>query len=294
MAEYMKFTGAIPALVTPLNPDESLNISALQRLVAGLMEQEADAFYVGGATGEGIALGRETREQLTEETIRAVNGRKPCIIHVAATEFKDAVALAKHAEASGAQAISAVPPFYFKYDENDVYNYYKKLAESVHIPLMVYYSPAVNFPISVDFAARLYEIDNVTAIKWTSSEFGNMLRLKHRTNGEINILNGHDNMLLMGLSAGADGGIGTTYNIMLPMYKAIYQNFQKGDFTKAYKIQQEAAEIVSVLTRYNSIPATKAVLECMGYMVGNAAFPMKQYSQEQKEQIYAEMKQAGL
>lgn len=222
----VRFAGAIPALATPLNEDETLNVPVLRQLMGDLLEQGADGFYVGGATGEGIALRREVREQLAEEAVRFADRRKPCIVHVASADFEEAVALARHAERCGADGISAVAPLFFRYDEDDVWNYYKVLAETVHIPLMVYYSPMANFPISAKFAARLYEIDNVTAIKWTSNEYDSMIRLKHLTHGEINIVNGKDSMLLPGLSAGADGGIGTGYNIMMPRFKAICECFR--------------------------------------------------------------------
>ena len=294
MSGGIRFAGAIPALATPLNADETLNIPVLRQLMGDLLEQGADGFYVGGATGEGLALRREVREELTGEAIRFVAGRKPCIIHIASADFEEAVALARHAECCGADAVSAIAPLFFRYDEDDVYNYYRALAAAVHIPLMVYYSPMANFPISAGFAARLFEIDNVTSIKWTSNEYDSMIRLKHLTQGEINIINGKDSMLLPGLSAGADGGIGTGYNIMLPRFKDICEYFRAGEIGRAHEIQTEVAEICAALLQYELIPATKGILECMGYEMGNAVFPMKRYSKEQKSRMYAELKAAGL
>jgi N-acetylneuraminate lyase len=137
----MKFEGIMPALVTPLKEDETINVPVLRSLIEYLLERDADGFYVGGATGEGLALKTEERMVLAEEAIRAVHGRKPCIVQVAAADFKDAIALAKHAEACGANAISATPPLFFRYDEDDVYNYYKALAEAVQ--------PKVSYEIDV-------------------------------------------------------------------------------------------------------------------------------------------------
>lgn len=289
----VKFTGVMPALVTPLNADETLNAAALKPLIEHLLAQGANGFYIGGATGEGLALSREVREQLAEEVVRIVDGRKPVIAHIASTNFQDAVALAKHAERVGADAISAVPPIFFHYDEDDVFGYYKKLAEAVSIPLMAYYSPMANFPIRAAFAARLFEIPNLTAIKWTSSDYDGMLCLKEMTHGEMNILNGPDEMLLMGLNAGADGGIGSTYNIMLPRIKQVYDLYKAGNAPAAHQAQRENSTIISVLKRYEVIPGVKAALECMGFAVGNAAYPMKQYTQEQKVEIYEALKGAG-
>lgn len=290
----MKFTGVLPALVTPLNADETLNVKVLEKLMGDLIQKGADGFYVGGATGEGMALHKEVRKNLAEESIRIADGKKPCIIQVACTNFKDTVELAKHAESVGATAISSTTPIFFKYDEDDVYSYYKELASAVNIPLMAYYSPLAGFEMNAKFAARLFEIDNITAIKWTSSNFYQMNVLKDLTHGEMNIMNGADEMLLMGLSAGADGGIGSNYNFMIENIKGIYDNFVAGDIAKAQEMQTKVNRIVNVLLQHEIIPSVKVVLEKMGYEVGNASFPMKRYTEEEKEVMISKYREAGL
>ena len=290
----MKFKGVIPALVSPLCDDETINIPVLHSLVDFLLGKGADGFYVGGETGEGIALSFEERQILAEEAVKKTDGKVPCIIQVASMDFKNAISLAKHAEKIGASAISATVPLFFQYDENDIYNYYKALANAVNIPLMAYYSPAAAFNFNAKFAARLFEIDNLTSIKWTSSNYYEMMKLKDYTHGEMNILNGPDEMLLMGLSAGADGGIGSTYNFMFDTIKEIYDNFILGNMEEAQKAQSKADRIIGVLHQYANIPTTKLLLEAMGFAVGNPTFPMKRYTKEEKETIIKNMKEAGL
>lgn len=290
----MKFSGVMPALVSPLDANENINVPVLNQLLNDLLDKGADGFYLCGATGEGIAISPEQRMILAEEAIKTVDGRKPCIVQVASGNFEDAIRLAKHAEQVGAAAISATPPLFFSYDKDDVYNYYKKLADAVSIPMMIYYNPAAGFHINADIAAKMFEIDNVTAIKWTSSDYYQMMRLRDLTHGEMNIINGPDEMLLMGLSAGADGGIGTTYNFMFDIIRGIYDNFVKGDIETAREYQTRAIRIISVLLNYKIIPAAKVVLEAQGYAVGNATFPMKRYSDEEKAVIVAQMREAGL
>ena len=289
-----KFTGVMPALVTPLNVDETVNVKVLRELIEHLIGEKADGFYVAGATGEGYALKTEERMILAEESVKACAGRKPCIIQVAAADFNDMITLAKHAESCGAAAISATAPMFFQYDEDDVYNYYKTLANAVHIPLMMYYNPNVGFNMSANFAARMFEIDNITAIKWTSSNYYEMIRLKDLTHGEMNILNGPDEMLLMGLNAGADGGIGISYNYMLENFRAIYDCFVSGDMAGAYKAQEKTNRFVAELLKYKLIPTAKLILERKGFAVGNCTFPMKRYTPEEKERIISSLINSGL
>ena len=154
----MRFKGVMPALVTPLNEDQTINTGVLTDLIEHLLAQGANGFYVGGATGEGISLKADDRRVLAETTVAATAGREPCIIHIASADFCEAVDLAKHAEAIGADAISAIPPLFFKYGEDDVYNYYKTLAGSVNIPFIVYNYPGIQVNMSVDLITKLYEI----------------------------------------------------------------------------------------------------------------------------------------
>lgn len=285
----MQIKGIMPALVTPLNSDETINTAALKKLMSDLTEKGAEGFYVGGATGEGLALKTEERMVLAEEAVKN-SENLPCIIQVAAMDFGDAVTLAKHAEKCGASAISATAPLFFRYDEDDVFNYYKALADAVHIPLMVYYNPAANFRMDAEFAKRLFEIENVTSIKWTSSDFYQLAMLKEITNGEMAVVNGSDEMLLSGLSAGADGGIGTTYNFQLEYVKGVYEAFLKNDIPTAREYQKKVNNTVSAaFGKEPIIPAAKAIMDCLGYNAGNAVFPMKRYTDAQKAEIFAKV-----
>ena len=291
----MKFKGIMPALVTPLNEDETLNADALKRLIEHLLSLGAMGFYIGGATGEGLALRREVREELAECAVKTVAHRVPCIVHIASMNFEEAKVLARHAEKIGAEAVSAVPPLYFKYEPDDIYAYYKALASVSSLPMMAYNTPAAGYLMDGAFAARLFEIDNVTAVKWTSPRYNEMMRCLSLTHGEMNVINGPDESLLMGLSAGAHGGIGTTYNLMLPTVLAIYNAFQKGELETARKAQYQLTDFIAVLQKHRfTIPAVKAALEMQGFPVGNAAFPQRRFTEKEKKEIYRDFVAAGM
>ena len=140
--------------------------------------------------------------------------------------------------------------------------------------------------MSAEFAKRLFEIDNVAAVKWTSTDFYGLARLKEITNGEMAVMNGFDDMLLSGLSAGADGGIGTTYNYALKHIRRIYDSFIRRDTENALISQKKINAFVAALNGEPIIPASKALLEGMGYAVGNATFPMRRYTTEEKQALY--------
>lgn len=287
------FKGVFPALITPLSAKEKLNLSALEKLLSYEISEGADGFYIGGATGEGLLLDIPERKKLCEKSIEYIGADKTKIVHIADMNFRDTIKLAKHAEACGADAISSIAPIYFKYDENEIFEYYKAIAESVNIPLIIYYTAAAGVNISLDLFARLFEIDNITGVKWTSSNYYEMISLRERF-PEANIFNGPDEMLVCGLSGGADGGIGSTYNIMYPLIREIYDRFRAGDTAGALDAQKKADRIIRVILKYSVIPVCKLVLEEKGIPVGNASFPMVKYTAEQRKKIISELTEAGL
>ena len=286
----MQLKGILPALVTPLQADNrTVNTDAVCKLISSQLKAGANGFYVLGGTGEGLALGRETREVMCESAIKQVAGQKPVIIHVTNMDVKETIAFAQYAERAGADAIASVPPFFFAYRPEDIYLYYKKLAESVSIPLIIYYHPAAQKEMKAEQIARLFEIDNITGVKWSSGNYYEMMRLKDITNGEMNVINGPDEMLLCGLAAGADAGIGSTYNVMLREFVEIYELFHAGKWKEAQAIQYKVNRVIAEMLDFGVIPGVKSALKRSGIDVGNASFPMRQPTQKEEEKFWEKL-----
>lgn len=284
----------MPALVTPFEADgKTVNEKAARELIEYHLSLGADGFYVLGSTGEGILMSEEERMKMCEIAIDQVAGRKPVIIHVAAMRFDEAKRLAKHADRAGADAISSIPPFFFHYREEDIYNYYKELSESSSIPMIMYNHPSANGGMSAEAVAKMFEIDNVTGVKWTVNNYYEVVRLKDMTHGEMNIINGPDEMLVSGLAAGADAGIGTTYNVMLPQFLELYKSFKAGNETKAREIQMKINRVVHCMIKHEVVSATKEMCGFLGFDVGNATFPLKQFSDADRAVLKSELDQIG-
>ncbi len=288
------FKGIMPALITPLSDDgKSINEKSARELIEFHLNQGADGFYVVGSTGEGLVLPRDLREEMLEIAVSQVAGRKPVICHVAAMNFDEAVGLAKHAEKAGADAVSALPPLFFHYTTDDVYNYYKTLATATGLPFVMYNHTSAAGGLSADAVARMFTIDNVTGVKWTINNYYELMRLKDMTHGEINVINGPDEMLLMGLSAGADAGIGTTYNVMLPQFLQIYKAFQEGDMAKAREIQYKVNRVIGCMIKHEVIPTVKNMCTKLGFPAGNATYPMTQLEGEKLAAFEKELATTG-
>lgn len=287
------FTGIIPALVTPLKEDNTIWREATQRLLDYELERGADGFYICGATGEGLVMQPQAREELAELVVKHLRGRVPCISHIAAMAMDTTLALARQAEEVGCDAIAAIPPTYFAYREEDIYNYYKTISDAVHIPVMIYYHPATGVNLSAHFMARLFEIENITSVKWSKPDYYQMLLCKDLTHGQINIINGPDETLLCGLCMGADGGIGTTYNFLLPEAKEIYRAFREGRIEEARALQTKVDRIIDAI-HGPIIPAAKLIMKRLGVHVGNATYPMRRYNAQEEARMITSLREAGM
>ena len=288
------FKGIMPALITPIDRDGEINSPVLKRLVADLLDGGADGFYLCGATGEGLNLTVTQHKEMVRQTIDIVGGRVPCIVHVARTVYSEMIELARYAESVGATALSAIPPIFFKYDEDEIYSYYERLANSVNIPIVIYNSPAAAVAFSHNLLERLFSIPNLKSIKWTNSNYATVMSVKARI-PEANFINGPDEMLLQGLSAGCDAGIGTTYNFLLPEIKGIYNAFRSGDMEKAKEIQAYVARVCEVFAKGAGIIMTvKFIMSRLGYDVYYPIHPMRKLTDKEEDGIIMYLQSIGM
>ena len=117
--------------------------------------------------------------------------------------------------------------------------------------------------------------------------------LKDMTNGEMNIINGPDEMLVSGLAAGADAGIGTTYNIMLPQFSELYRCFKQGNIDKAREIQYKINRVIKCIQKHEVISATKYMCTMLGFDSGEATYPLKSFKDGGGPELEQELKELG-
>lgn len=296
--ENIRFTGIMPALVTPFNEDGSLKRSTVKQLIDWQLSAGVNGFYICGSTGEGPAILPATRMEMAEATIEAVAGRGVVIDHIGAPNIWDAIALTEHATKVGVDAISSLAPTYsFKFTPDELYDYYRTIADHTDKPVLVYATPAMNVGNFPALMEKLIQIPNVIGVKFTIRDYFEMRKTKEVNGGNINLINGPDETLLCGLSMGADGGIGTTYNVMPDWYVKIYDSFQKGDMKTALEYQSRCNHVTDALIRFSkfgAIRATKAVLELKGFDVGSAVYPARKYTAEELKAFQKEMEGMGI
>ena len=274
------FKGVIPAVLTVFDKEENIDEVGMRQLVSFLIDKGVNGLYLTGSTGEGFTMTSEERKKVVEIVIDETAGRVPVVVHVGAIGTKISIDLAKHAESVGADGISSVPPFYWKFNENQIIKYYEDIASSCSIPMIVYNVPLVGL-LGMNAIKRLAKIENVKGIKYTALSQYEITQIKDEVGEEFLVYSGADEMAMSGLIAGADGIVGSFYNIMPELFINIYDAVKNKDVDEAQRLQKQAVEVIMYALQLPSFYAgMKVILKWMGINAGYCRRPFENLTEE--------------
>ena len=212
--------GILPATVTPLDHDGRFAPAVFERLLERLYGAGVHGVYVCGTTGEGMLQTLGQRQRIVETAVASTPHGRRVVVHVGAASLEEALALSSHAARAGAHAISSLPPLSGQFGFPEVFRYYEALARTSDLPLLVYYFPDLSPAISsAEQLESLCALPNVFGVKFTDFD---LYRLSLLTRPDRCLFNGRDEVLAAGLLMGADGGIGTFYNLVPALFVRIY------------------------------------------------------------------------
>lgn len=274
--------------------DEKMDVKkeSVDKLIRYNLKNGVDGFYVGGNTGECTVLPNKTRKQMLETVKESVSGEAKVIAHVGAGHLDDVIDLIEHANGVGVDAIASLPPSltsYYKADE--IIEYYRQIAAIAKAPVLAYVTPVLACDV-IWFANQIMDIENFIGIKLTIPDYYVFERIKLVNNGNINILNGPDESMLSGLAMGADGAIGTTYNLMPATACKIYSNFRKNDMKEALKYQHKLNRLIDIMLGSN-MARWKSVLTALDIDPGYTVDPAKMPSESEVREIISLLEKAG-
>ena len=281
--------GVIPAMLTPFNEKEELDLNRTRALTAKLLKEGVNGLYLTGSTGEGFLCTADERKLFVETVLEEVRGKIPVIVHVGAISTKVSEELARHAASVGADAVSSVPPIYWKFQDDEIIAYYADLAQAAGIPMIVY-NIALAGLVSFDMIKRLGKLDGVSGIKYTSATLYDVFRIKEELGKNFAVYSGSDELAVSGLAFGADGIIGSTYNVLAPVFLKLWDLMRRNDVDAARKLQQKANRIIFTMLKHNLMPSLKAVLTLGGQVDGGfCRRPFSRLSAEQIEALKADL-----
>jgi N-acetylneuraminate lyase len=281
------FKGIFTALLTPMDENGNVDFDSLHSLIRHQLDQGIAGFYAVGSTGEAFLLSMQERKDVLEAIVREVAGQVKVIAHTGCISTRESVELAKHAESIGADAVSAVAPFYYKPGIQELGDHYRAIMSSVNIPMLVYHYPgATGVSPTLDFYEQMSREPQCLGVKFTSMNLFEMQQIRARCGDDFLIFNGHDEVYAAGAMMGADGAIGSTFNMMPQLFGEMFAKLSSSRWNEARSLQTEANEVIGHMLQYDVIPYEKFMLHLQGVIKSPAArLPLKQLNDTEKAQI---------
>lgn len=268
--------GIIPAMVTPMDKDGHINKKALRKLTNYLIEGGVHGLFPIGSTGEYYGLTLKQKKEAIEIVLDEANGRVPVYAGAGMITTKDTIEVSKMAEDVGVDAVSILTPMFIRPSQDELYNYYKAVADSVDIPVLLYNNPArTGVNISADTVEKISKINNIVGIKDSSGDMTLTGEFIRRTDDEFNVLIGKDTLILSGLVYGGKGSISSTANLAPKLIVEIYEEYIKGNLEEALKAQYELAPLRLAFNMGTFPIVMKEGLKLIGIDAGNTLQPVE-------------------
>ena len=233
----MNWKGVFPAVTTKFHADGSLDMNLFFKNLDSQLAAGVHGIILGGTLGESSVLSQEEKITLTRETVNYVNGRVPVILNIAEGATQDALFWAKKAEELGASGLMILPPMRYGADAREVVAYFKAVANSTRLPMMIYNNP-VDYKtlVTLDMFAELADCPNIQAIKESTRDISNVTRMFNRFGDRFQILCGVDTLALEELLMGAVGWVAGLVCAFPKETVVIYNLVQEGKIEEARKI----------------------------------------------------------
>lgn len=294
MKKTLPFKGACVAIVTPFN-ENGINFEELGRMIDFQIENGTDAICITGTTGEAATMNNAEHCEATKFAVEHVNGRVPVIAGTGSNDTAYAIELSKYAQKVGANALLLVTPYYNKCTQAGLVAHYKKIADTVDIPCIVYNVPGrTGVNIKPETYVKLAEHPRIVAVKEANGDLTSVLRTRKLCGDELAIYSGNDDQIIPILSLGGSGVISVLSNVAPRDTHLICQNYFDGKVEEASRMQVDYCDLIDALfCEVNPIPV-KVAMRLMGWNVGELRMPLCEPEPAHVEQIKAALKAHNL
>jgi 4-hydroxy-tetrahydrodipicolinate synthase len=287
--------GIIPAMVTPFTADEKLNEPALAALVNRLIGDKVHGVIVLGSQGEYYALDPDEKRRAIEVTVRAAAGRVPVYAGTGANTTRDAVSLTRMAERAGADAVSVLTPTFITPSQDELYEHYREIASSTHLPVLLYSNPGrTGVHISVELAARLSRLDNIAGIKDSSGDLSITAAFIAATPSTFKVFAGRDTLVFATVLYGGAGAVAASANVAARQLVRVYDACRSGDMTLARAAQAELAPLRAAFSLGTFPAVIKEALLMTGLDAGPCRRPVGALSDKARAELRKVLGDLGL
>lgn len=255
--------GVYPAVLTPFKEDDTIDYEMFDINIARQLEAGVDGIILGGSLGEASTLSGQEKIELLKHTLRFVAGKVPVVMNIAEQATKVAIDLAQQAEQAGANGLMLLPPMRYFADDFETVEYFKAIAQSTSLPIMLYNNPYdYKVGITLDMFEQLAAVPNIVAVKESTRDVSNVTRMINRFGTRFKILGGVDTLAMETLCMGADGWVAGLVDAFPHETVAIYRLVKAGRYEEALKIYRWFLPVLELdihpkLIQYIKIAATK-------------------------------------
>ncbi len=233
----VNWKGVFPALLTPFTKEDKLDLDMFEKNLAVQVEAGIHGIIIGGSLGEASTITDKEKEELVEFSVEYLNEQIPVILNIAESTTSAAIQQAENARKWGADGIMLLPPMRYKTDDRETIAYFKAVANSTELPIMIYNNPP-DYKIDTrpDMFEELVECKNITALKESSRDVTNLTRMKNRFGDRFKVLCGVDTLAMEELCLGADGWVAGLVCAFPKETVNIYNLVKAGKIEEATKI----------------------------------------------------------
>lgn len=204
----VNWEGVYPAVTTKFTTDDRLDNEMFAKNIEAQLNAGVDGIILGGTLGEACSLMEDEKDELVKYTAELAKGKVPVVMNIAEQTTKGAIKAAEKAKANGADGLMMLPPMRYKADDLETVTYFKAVANSTDLPIMIYNNPVdYKIEVTLDMFESLSECENIQAVKESTRDISNVTRMKTRFGNRFKILSGVDTLALESLLMGADGWV---------------------------------------------------------------------------------------
>ncbi len=290
----MTLQGSIVAIVTPLK-DDRIDRKSYKRLIDFHVKNKTSAILAAGCTGEPATMTMDEHKDLVKYTVDVVDGRCPVIAGTGSNNTREAVELSQEAEKAGADAVLLITPYYNKPMPNGLYLHYKKVAENVSLPVILYNVPSrTGISILPETVCELSTVKNIIGIKEASGSLDQVSKIISMCRKDFIVFSGDDSLTIPMMAVGARGVISVAANVVPLQVAEMTGAALAGDWEKARRIHMELLPVFRVLfIETNPIPV-KAALGLMKLLQPEWRLPLTPPSPANLERIREVLTKAGV
>ncbi|QQO08670.1 4-hydroxy-tetrahydrodipicolinate synthase [Breznakiella homolactica] len=299
--EKKAIKGIVTPIITPMNPDETINEGELRRQVQRQLDNGIHGIFCFGTNGEGYILTAEEKQRVLEAVMEETAGKVPVYAGTGCVGTGETIRQSQMAERAGADVLSIITPSFAAASQDELYTHYAAVAKETSLPILLYNIPArTGNSLAPDTVKRLAEnVDNIVGIKDSSGNFDNILQYIEGTRHVEGfcVLSGNDSLILWTLLAGGSGAIAGCANVYPRTMASIYDKFTPGDISEAREFQDSIRSLRNCFRFGNPNTITKKAVALLGYGVGECRAPFNQISEagiQALKQVLADNKAKGM